>query len=174
MVSAPARRVAPCLRRVKGLTLKKDSTRGSLPPARARRPLGSLDVAPSSRVSRASRVDLARTSVDRGRRPRCVRESACDAPFLQSRAPVFDRAHAARAGANARAMTAEDVAFARLGARRRNGEDGDDAEAMRREDAQTRFLLRRASSGLSGVESLATYVEPPEMATKKRYKIAGA
>ena len=54
------------------------------------------------------------------------------------------------------------------------GEDGDDAEAMRREDAQTRFLLRRASSGLSGVESLATYVEPPEMATKKRYKIAGA
>jgi hypothetical protein len=45
---------------------------------------------------------------------------------------------------------------------------------MRREDAQTRFLLRRASSGLSGVESLATYVEPPEMATKKRYKIAGA
>ena len=83
-------------------------------------------------------------------------------------------ARAARAGANARAMTAEDVAFARLGARRRNGEDGDDAEAMRREDAQTRFLLRRASSGLSGVESLATYVEPPEMATKKRYKIAGA
>ena len=71
-------------------------------------------------------------------------------------------------------MTAEDVALARLGARRRNGEDGDDAAAMRREDAQTRFLLRRASSGLSGVESLATYVEPPEMATKKRYKIAGA
>ena len=71
-------------------------------------------------------------------------------------------------------MTAEDVALARRGARRRNGEDGDDAEAMRREDAQTRFLLRRASSGLSGVESLATYVEPPEMAMKKRYKIAGA
>jgi len=71
-------------------------------------------------------------------------------------------------------MTAEDAARAGRGSRRPPEADGEDAEAMRREDAQARFLLRRASSGLSGVESLATYVEPPEMATKKRHKIAGA
>ena len=60
MVSAPARRVAPCLRRVKGLTLKKDSTRGSLPPARAVRPVRS-----TSRVRRAFRARLA--SISRAR-----------------------------------------------------------------------------------------------------------
>jgi len=49
--------------------------------------------------------------------------------------------------------------------------DGDDAFV--REDAQTRFLKRRASSGLSGAESLATYVEPPEMATKTYHKVEG-
>jgi len=49
--------------------------------------------------------------------------------------------------------------------------DGDDAFV--REDAQTRFLKRRASSGLSGAESLATYVEPPEMATKTHHKVEG-
>jgi len=43
-----------------------------------------------------------------------------------------------------------------------------------REDAQKRFLLRRASSGMAGAEALATYVEPPAMATATRHKIGGA
>jgi len=43
-----------------------------------------------------------------------------------------------------------------------------------REDAQKRFLLRRASSGMRGAEALATFVEPPAMATATRHKLGGA
>ena len=72
MVSAPARRVAPCLRRVKGLTLKKDSTRGSLPPARAVRSVRSTSrfVARFARVSRRSRARECRPRSSPAMRPR--------------------------------------------------------------------------------------------------------
>jgi len=65
-------------------------------------------------------------------------------------------------------------AFSKPRASTRGDGGGDGDDAFVREDAQTRFLERRASSGLSGAESLATYVEPPEMATKTHHKVEGA